>query len=196
VAIVGQLGFYFNMQACIGCRTCQIACKDKNDLPMGKFYRHVRSFEGGQFPNPFAFNLPSTCNHCADPACVRACPTGAMHKADDGTVQHDDDACIGCRSCMSMCPYDVPQFFEDLGIVGKCNACIDLRESGGNPACVDACVMRCLEFGPLDELRAKHEGEDLTAALSVLPTPEITSPSLLVNPSIAVYSGSSSEAFL
>lgn len=193
---MNQLGFYFNMQACIGCHTCQIACKDKNDLPVGIFYRWVRSFEGGRFPDPYTFNYSSACNHCKNPECVRACPTGAMHKVDDGTVQHDDDACIGCRSCMSMCPYDVPQFFEDIGIAGKCNACIDLRNEGGNPACVNACMMRCLEFGDLEELRERHAGEELASTLPILPDSEITVPSLLVNPSPEAVAGVAMEKHL
>lgn len=186
---MGCLGFYFNMQACIGCRTCQIACKDKNDLPLGVFYRRVRSFEAGSFPEPSVFNFSAACNHCKSPGCVRACPTGAMYVAGDSTIQHDDELCIGCRSCMSMCPYDVPQFFERAGIVGKCNACIDLREMGENPACVDACVMRCLEYGDIEELRRRHASENLVSELPFLPDPEITSPSLLVNPSPDVNRG-------
>jgi anaerobic dimethyl sulfoxide reductase subunit B (iron-sulfur subunit) len=188
-----RLGFYFDQKACIGCRTCQIACKDKNDLPVGVIYRRVHSFEVGAFPDPCVYHYSASCNHCENPACVAGCPTGAMHVADDGTVVHDDSRCIGCQYCVWNCPYSVPQYRSDAGVVGKCDACADLRAAGGNPACVDACVMRCLEFGPLDELMEKHAGEDLTDKLTILPDSSKTNPSLLVNPRPAALEGSFAE---
>ena len=69
------LGFYFDMTACIGCKTCQIACKDKNDLPLGTLYRNIESYETGEFPKPGAYHLSVSCNHCEKPACVEMCPT-------------------------------------------------------------------------------------------------------------------------
>lgn len=185
-----RLGFYFDQKACIGCRTCQIACKDKNDLPMGTIYRHVYSFETGAFPTPSVYHYSASCNHCENPACVAGCPTGAMYVSEDGTVLHDDSRCIGCQYCVWNCPYSVPQYLSAAGIVGKCDACVDLRAAGGNPACVDACVMRCLEFGPLDELREKHADKDLTDKLTILPNPTKTNPSLLVNPRPVALEGS------
>lgn len=184
---MGKLGFYFDMTACIGCRTCQIACKDKKDLPIGIFFRQVRSFEVGEYPDPQGFNYSSTCNHCDDPACVMQCPTGSMHISDIGIVEHDDDTCIGCRICVSVCPYEVPQFVAEKRIVQKCDACRDLLDEHLNPACVDACVMRCLEFGDVDELRSRHPGQELTDHIAILPDSSITSPSLLVNPREAAY---------
>lgn len=177
-----RLGFYFDQTACIGCRTCQIACNDKYDLPLGVLYRTVQTYETGTFPHPTVFNYTAACNQCANPACAAACPEGAMYIADDGTVQHDDDLCIGCRKCMVACPYGGLQYFADVHKVRKCDACEDLLVRGQNPACVDACVMRCLEFGPLDELRARHAGENLTDSISVLPDSSQTHPSVLINP--------------
>jgi len=104
-----------------------------------------------------------------------------MYYANDGTVQHDDKKCIGCRYCTWNCPYGAPQYIEDNGIVGKCDSCKELRDAGGNPVCVDACLMRCLDFGDLDELREKY-GPDLVQELPILPASNITNPSLLVNP--------------
>lgn len=176
-----QLGFYYDMSICIGCKTCQVACKDKNNLEVGTLFRHVRSFETGKFPLPGAYHYSGACNHCADAKCVKGCPTGAMYYAEDGTVQHDDDKCIGCKYCVWNCPYGAPQFIEQSGIVGKCDSCKDLRDQGENPVCVDACLMRCLEFGDLDELAAKH-GSGLTRELPILPLANICQPSLLVKP--------------
>jgi len=178
---MGQKGFYYNNTSCIGCRTCQVACKDKNDLDVGIFFRRVRTFEVGAYPETKAYHYSSACNHCSDPKCVKGCPTGAMHFGEDGTVQPDADICIGCRYCTWNCPYGAPQYIEGKGTVSKCNSCIDLREEGGSPACVDACVMRCLKFGDLDELEAEY-GPGLVQELPILPSADITQPSLLISP--------------
>lgn len=175
-----QYGFFFNCERCVGCRACQVACKDKNDLPVGVLFRQVRTFETGAFPNPGYYHYSSSCNHCADPVCVAACPTGAMYVADDGTVQHKDDVCIGCRSCVMSCPYGAPQYVSDEGIVRKCDACADVRAEGGNPVCVDACPQRALEWGDIEELRARHP--DAVSDLPILPSSEDTHPSLLIQP--------------
>ncbi|MBR2835667.1 MAG: 4Fe-4S dicluster domain-containing protein [Coriobacteriales bacterium] len=177
---MGTLGFYFDQTICTGCRACQVACKDKNNLEIGVLFRNVRTFEVGVFPQTKAYHYSGTCNHCANPACVPVCPVGAMFVAEDGTVQHDDELCIGCLSCIQACPYSVPQYIESLGIVQKCDSCKQLRDNGWNPACVDACPMRALEFGDLDELRAKH-GDDVVSELPILPSAGMTEPSLLIS---------------
>lgn len=174
-------GFYFDMTNCIGCRTCQIACKDVHNLDIGVIFRRVRNFETGVFPHPDSFNYSSSCNHCSEAKCVRGCPTGAMHYGDDSTVQHDPEMCIGCKYCVWNCPYSVPQYIEEKNVVGKCDSCIKLREAGKNPACVDACVMRCLKFGDIEELKAKY-GNDLVNELPILPSASKTNPSLLIKP--------------
>jgi len=179
---MGRLGFYFDMTKCSGCRACQVACKDRNNLKVGQLFRKVYTYETGKFPNPGFYNFSATCNHCANAKCVSGCPTKAMHYGDDGTVQHDIDKCIGCQYCVWNCPYGAPQYLEDLGKSRKCDACKDLRDAGGNPVCVDACNMRVIEFGDLDELRAKHAGEELVSTIAVLPDESITEPSLLIKP--------------
>ncbi|AFQ43127.1 4Fe-4S dicluster domain-containing protein [Desulfosporosinus meridiei] len=176
---MGRMGFYFNMTTCIGCRTCQIACKDKNDLKIGTIFRQVRNFETGVFPTPGVYHYSGTCNHCANPKCVEGCPTRAMHVDADGTVQHDKTKCIGCRYCTWACPYGVPQFIEELGKVSKCDGCKDLRDQGATPVCVEACPMRALEWGELEELKAKH-GSDITNDLPILPPSSTTNPSVLI----------------
>lgn len=178
-----SLGFYVDLQRCIGCRTCQVACKDRRDLQSaGPRPRRVDSFECGTYPDVSLFHLALSCNHCDEPACVAGCPTAALHKADDGTVQYDADRCVVCRNCMTVCPYGAPQHDEDANLIAKCDACKALRDAGRNPVCVDACPMRAIEFGELDELRAAH-GDDLTSELPVLPSADITHPNLLLRPS-------------
>ena len=176
-----SLGFYVNMQRCIGCRTCQVACKDRHNLQAaGPSTRRVETFECGAYPDVQMFHTTVSCNHCENPACVAGCPTGAMFKSDDGTVQHIDDRCVVCRNCMLACPYGAPQLDEGENMIVKCDSCKALREDGRNPVCVDACPMRAIEFGDIDELRAKHG--DAVSVLPVLPSADITHPNLLLDP--------------
>lgn len=172
-------GFYFDMTACIGCRTCQVACKDKNDLPAGVVFRNVTDYEVGDFPNVATFHYSASCNHCEDPACVAVCPNEAMFiDEEDGTVQHDDSKCIGCQYCVNACPYGVPKYIDEIGLVHKCDSCRTLRAEGENPTCVNACPMRALEFGSIDDLRAAHP--DAVNQIAVLPDASQTNPSVAI----------------
>lgn len=178
---MSQLGFHFDMTACGGCKTCQIACNDKNDLKAGELFREVKSFEGGKFPAPWIYYLSASCHHCTEPKCVENCPTGASYKRkEDGIVLIDEDRCIGCKYCMWSCPYDARVYIEQKGVVGKCNMCVDLLEEGKNPACVDACVMRAIEFGNVDELKEKYP--NAVSDLINLPNSNTTRPNILITP--------------
>ena len=100
-----QFGFYFNQEDCIGCKACQIACCDRNDLVAGVTFRRIESYEAGAYPDATLYHYSLTCNHCASPACVANCPSGAMQKdPDDGTVFIDYTECIGCGTCGRVCP--------------------------------------------------------------------------------------------
>lgn len=190
-----SLGFYVDMTSCIGCRTCQVACKDRHDLQeAGPRPRRVDSFECGTYPQVSMFHAVVSCNHCDNPACVAGCPTGAMHKAADGTVRHDDKKCIVCRNCMLACPYGAPQHDVALNRIVKCDSCAALREAGMNPVCVDACPMRAIEFGDIDELRAKHG--DSVRDISVLAPANITNPNLLMRASDAALASDFNEVTL
>jgi anaerobic dimethyl sulfoxide reductase subunit B len=183
-----QYAFYFDASACMGCKTCQIACKDKNDSPVGINWRRVVQYGGGSWvpqgklmvpSNPFVYSLSIACNHCENPLCVSACPTTAMTKRADGIVVVNADQCVGCRYCEWACPYGAPQFNEAKGVMTKCNFCEDLIGQGQNPACVDACPMRALDFGDIAELRAKYGSVN---AIEPLPVASITNPHLVVTP--------------
>lgn len=176
---MGKLGFYFNQDMCTGCHTCEIACKDRNGLGVGENFRVVNSYETGEYPHPFLYHMSIACNHCSDPACVRSCPTGAMFVCEDGTIQHDDNMCIFCKTCVEACPYGAPTPMEALEAVHKCDSCKPLRDAGMNPVCVDACPQRVLEFGDLDELEKKHAGEEWTDWIACLPKPD-TIPSIRI----------------
>ncbi len=176
---MARKGFYFDMALCMGCRTCQVACKDRNGLETGTIYRRVETYEVGAYPTATAYQLSRTCNHCENPECVRVCPVGAMHvDEEDGTVQHDDETCIGCESCVKACPYGVPQYRPDFEISGKCDACLPLRQAGEENACVAACPLRAIEFGDIEELRARHP--EAVDAIAVLPDPSQTAPSVAI----------------
>jgi anaerobic dimethyl sulfoxide reductase subunit B (iron-sulfur subunit) len=187
--MVKQYGFYINVDDCTGCKTCMMACKDKNDLEVGLKYRKVIEYAGGSWreengvavaDNVFAYTITAACMHCQDPACKKACPTGAMSKREDGIVYVNESKCIGCSYCAWACPYGAPRLNVKRKVMGKCDLCRDFIDNGENPACVDACPMRCLEYGEVGELRAKYGN---TAYVEPLPLPDMTNPSIVIKPS-------------
>jgi anaerobic dimethyl sulfoxide reductase subunit B (iron-sulfur subunit) len=183
-----QMAFYFEQKHCSGCCTCQIACKDKNNLKVGQMFRKVHEYSGGGFwqegaavvQDVYAFWLSISCNHCGEPACVKNCPTGALQKRmDDGIVVIDSEKCIGCCRCVKSCPYGSLQYDLGIGKVRKCDFCLDLLSKGEVPACVAACPMRALDYGVLGELRKKYGTVDQTRGM---PSAANTEPSLVISP--------------
>ncbi len=185
-----QLGFIHNNVDCIGCRACEMACKDKNGLPAGPRFRRVQYIEGGTFPEVFAFKINMSCNHCSEPACLPTCPTGAIFKhKENGIVDIDSTLCIGCRRCEAACPFGAPQFNPIDNIVQKCNMCVDEIEAGRKPYCVMACMMRVLDVGPIDQLRegkyetkARGPNERVVRQVKSMADPELTNPSIVFVP--------------
>lgn len=183
-----QYAFYFNSSECIGCKACQVACKDKNNTPIGVMFRRVFHYGGGSWSNEngfftpnniFAYSVSTACQHCENPICVEVCPAAAITKRDDGVVLINQNLCIGCRYCEWACPYGAPQFNEAKGVMSKCDFCQDLLGQGQNPACVDICPMRCLDYGELDEMRAKYGNFN---EIEPLPVADITRPALVITP--------------
>lgn len=181
-----QYGFYFDSDRCTGCKTCELACKDYKDLDTNVNFRRIYEYAGGDWQqqangcwqhNVFAYYLSISCNHCDNPACVSVCPTGAMHKTEDGFVIVNEAICIGCRYCHMACPYDAPQYDAMKGHMTKCDGCHSRILEGKKPICVDACPLRALDFAPIDELRKTYG--DL-AAIAPLPSPEHTAPNLVI----------------
>jgi anaerobic dimethyl sulfoxide reductase subunit B len=181
-----QLGFIHHNVDCIGCRACEIACKDKNGLPAGPRFRRVMYIEGGTYPDVYAYKVNMSCNHCAEPACLPACPTGAIWKrADNGVVDIDSTLCIGCRRCEATCPFGAPQFDPSDGLVKKCNMCIDELEAGRKPYCVAACMMRVLDIGSIDKIwdstlqtTAIGPNDKVVKQVKNMSNPELTKPSI------------------
>lgn len=177
---MSQIGFYHNMQACTGCRTCQIACKDKNNLDVGTIFRTVDGYSVGSFPAVKAYFYSASCNHCEVPACFAVCPMNAISKEADGSVVIDVETCNGCEECIAACPYGVPKVIPTENIVNKCDACITLRANGENPACVDSCPQRALDFGEIEDLEQMY-GADLVNTIAPLASPDATMPSIRIN---------------
>ena len=181
-----QYGFFFDSTRCTGCRTCEMACKDYNDTTTEFNYRKVYDYEGGEWTtnedgsctcSAFVYHVSLGCQHCDDPACTHVCPTGAMHKdPETGLVSVDADKCIGCGYCHMACPYNVPEVDRSQGHSVKCDGCADRVAAGKNPMCVDACPLRALDFGPVEEISKLGE----RASIAPLPDPSLTNPNLYV----------------
>lgn len=183
-----QLAFYFEQKYCTGCYTCQIACKDKNNLEVGEQFRKVYEVTGGNYikkgnaiiQDIYAFWISVSCNHCIDPICVKKCPTGALKKRlEDGIVILDRNKCVGCTSCVKSCPYEAIQYNSNIRKVSKCDFCLDLIESGKDPVCISSCPMRALDYGELEVLQQKCGNINETDGL---PSSNITKPALVITP--------------
>src|SRR5216117_2571534 len=158
---------------CIGCKACEVACMEWNDLPFGQtvfdntyqtmpetrwnywnlilFNEHVREEDGSLM----WLMRKDQCMHCAEPGCLAACPApGAIVQYANGIVDVNPDQCIGCGYCESGCPFDVPRFHQTTGKMAKCTLCVDRVEVGLEPACIKACPTGCLQFGTKDDMVA------------------------------------------
>jgi anaerobic dimethyl sulfoxide reductase subunit B (iron-sulfur subunit) len=157
------MAFYFDQARCLGCYTCAVACKDWHNIEAGPaHWRRITSKEWGKYPKVFLSYLSLSCNHCENPACAEACPQEAISKEpSNGIVQVDPEQCLGgddcARDCWEACPYDAPQFGkEENPKMQMCTFCADRWEENKPPICVEACPMRALDAGPIEELREKY----------------------------------------
>lgn len=163
--------FCHNLDTCVGCGACQMACKDHNDLKPGVFFRRVGETT---LPDGTRKYYSGACNHCENPACVAACPNGAFYQTKDGFVLHDDGKCVGCGRCVWACPYGAVHLSPTEGVAQKCSGCGQYLRRGEEPPCVAACINRSLRLRP--------EGEDWKRTLEgVLPSGTLTSPRLRIH---------------
>ncbi|ONK12406.1 4Fe-4S dicluster domain-containing protein [Streptomyces sp. MP131-18] len=174
-----RVGFFTDTSVCIGCKACEVACKEWNAVPedgldlTGMSYdntgalgasswRHVAFIEqdkplGGQQTQPELRWLMASdvCKHCTHAACLDVCPTGSLFRTEFGTVVVQEDICNGCGYCVPACPYGVIEQREGDGRAWKCTLCYDRLGAGQEPACAKACPTESIQFGPLDDLREK-----------------------------------------
>jgi formate dehydrogenase iron-sulfur subunit len=166
------LAKFIDTTTCIGCKACEVACQEWNDLPIVKT-EQAGSYQtmptlNANFWNLIKFHeqeLPDDglawlmrkdqCMHCDDPGCLKACPApGAIVQYENGIVDVNADRCIGCGLCATGCPFDVPRFNPKTGKMAKCTLCVDRVQVGLEPACIKACPTGCLQFGTKDEMVA------------------------------------------
>jgi len=158
---VTQFCFSFDVSRCSGCMACVVACMDQNDLPGddGVSFRHVTKLEQGHYPAAKISFVSLACQHCGDAPCSMACPTNAIFRTrEDGSIDVNEEFCIGCHSCVQVCPFGAPQFPEE-GKMSKCNRCFERVENGMEPACVHTCTTRALGFGTMEELSEEKAGK-------------------------------------
>ena len=173
-----RMGFFTDTSICIGCKACEVACKEWNHVPddgllfTGMSYdntqglgadtwRHVAFIEQRkpvENANELRWLMSSdVCKHCTHAACLDVCPTGALFRTEFGTVVVQEDICNGCGYCVPACPYGVIDQRKEDGRVWKCTLCYDRLTVGMEPACAKACPTNSIQFGPLDELRARAQ---------------------------------------
>ncbi len=182
-----RMGFFTDTSVCIGCKACEVACKEWNLVPADDFvwkgssydntgelnannWRHV-AFVEQSAPDPLKPGKPDfrwlmesdVCKHCTHAGCLDVCPTGAIFRTEFGTVVIQDDVCNGCGYCVTACPFGVITKRELDGGMHKCTLCYDRLQDGIEPACAKACPTESIQFGPLDELieRARERCGDL-----------------------------------
>jgi formate dehydrogenase iron-sulfur subunit len=177
-----RMGFFTDTTLCIGCKACEVACKEWNELPQdgynftgmsydntgelnGYTWRHVAFVE--QFdrtdgkPHPHQNGRwlmeSDVCKHCTHAGCLDVCPTGAIIRSEFGTVVIQEDVCNGCGYCVVACPFGVITEQTQEGTMGKCTLCYDRLKVGEEPACAKACPTDSIQFGAVDELRERAE---------------------------------------
>lgn len=144
---------------CIGCHACTTACKSEHEVPVGVTRTYVKAVDVGEFPQVRRNFQVTRCNQCADAPCVTACPTSAMFTRDDGIVDFDKQACIGCKACMAACPYDAIFINPDDHAAEKCNFCAHRIDMGLEPACVVVCPVEAILVGDITDPTSRVAGE-------------------------------------
>jgi formate dehydrogenase beta subunit len=162
---------YIDTSICIGCKACEVACQEWNDLPLvpteqvgtyqtmptlnATFWNLIQFREIGEQNNFSWLMRKDQCMHCADPGCLAACPApGAIVQYENGIVDVDPERCIGCGLCETGCPFDVPRYALRTNKMAKCTLCVDRVATGLEPACIKACPTGCLQFGHKEDMLA------------------------------------------
>ncbi len=172
-------GFFTDTSVCIGCKACEVACKQWNELPGNEpafgdgfdntgsldaqNWRHVQLIDNVPDQTLVAGQgkawllMSDVCKHCSHASCMEVCPTGAIIRTEFDTVFIQPSVCNGCRDCISACPYSVIGIDETTNVAQKCTLCYDRLQGGLEPACAKACPTESIQFGPVSELRARAQ---------------------------------------
>jgi len=172
-------GFFTDTSVCIGCKACEVACKEWNQLPgneptFGDGFDNTGSLDSQNFRHvKFIDNVPDetssagqgkawlmmsdVCKHCKHASCMEVCPTGAIIRTEFDSVFIQPDVCNGCRNCIAACPYNVIGIDEHSNVAQKCTLCYDRLQGGMEPACAKACPTQSIQFGPVIELRERAQ---------------------------------------
>ncbi len=145
-----RYGMVFDSKACVGCGACVVACKTENEVPEGLHRDWIIEEVSGLFPTLFMEIRSERCNHCEHAPCQSVCPTNATHYDIGGIVLVDKKKCIGCKTCIVACPYEV-RYMHPEGYVDKCSFCDHRIRKGENTACVNVCPAKALSFGNLED---------------------------------------------
>jgi formate dehydrogenase iron-sulfur subunit len=171
------MGFFTDTTVCIGCKACEVGCKNWNQLPAaetpgelsgfsydntvrlsGTTWRHVKFVE--QFDQPYDgrwLMMSDVCKHCVQAGCLEVCPTGAIIRTEFDTVVIQSDSCNGCRDCIAACPFGVIDINPVSNTAQKCTLCYDRISVGLEPACSKACPTDSIQFGPIEDLRQRAQ---------------------------------------
>jgi formate dehydrogenase iron-sulfur subunit len=176
------MGFYTDTTVCIGCKACEVACKEWNQLPSsnggantlsgvsydntrrldGTHWRHVKFIEDFNASDPNRTGgrwlmMSDVCKHCVQAGCLEVCPTGAIIRTEFDTVVIQADVCNGCRYCITACPFDVIGINEVTNTAQKCTLCYDRMQNNMTPACAQACPTASIQFGSIRDLTGRAE---------------------------------------
>ncbi|HFC11577.1 MAG TPA: 4Fe-4S ferredoxin [Anaerolineae bacterium] len=171
-------GFVIDNRKCIGCHACSVACKSENEVPLSVSRTWVKYVETGLYPDATRHFQVTRCNHCANPPCVRICPTEAMYQRADGIVEFDSDVCIGCKACMQACPYDAIHIDPNTNTAAKCHYCAHRTEIGLEPACVVVCPEHAIISGDMNDPTSEIAHLLATQKVTVRKPEQGTSPKL------------------
>jgi Fe-S-cluster-containing dehydrogenase component len=142
-----------DLDRCIGCEACMVACKTENEVPLGFYRLRIRETVAGTFPDLQGEFRMEQCFHCENPPCVAVCPTGATYKTPEGLVLVDASRCTGCKACVTACPYGMRYVHPD-GYIDKCTFCEHRLAQGLLPACVETCPTGARAFGDMEDLKS------------------------------------------
>ncbi len=171
------IGFFTDTSVCIGCKACQVACRQWNDPATDATEFQIPQLSGDSYDNTGSFSdvnwrhvkfieqfsedrseaawlmMSDVCKHCVDAPCMDVCPTNAIERTEFDTVYINEPACNGCRDCISACPFGVIHMSETASVAKKCTFCYDRLKEELVPACAQACPTQSIQFGPIDELK-------------------------------------------